>query len=214
MSSKNFQDSIAALERAVLDDTGERLSGETFAAETLEDFERMAKAVAMSVAHLRSKGHRVGHGGAYRTAKKSTWITCPVGHIRVSYTPPIKKTAMAATSLAAYRTTNFSTQEGKIAHHVLLVSMSGKDTTRAEIAHALVIQEGRVSGRVNAMLKPRAEGGYRDGGLFFAEQEYRITLTAPRLSRFVGASDKINEAFKFVPCVDLPQQGAQTYLFQ
>ena len=127
------------------------------------------------------------------------------GHIlRVTLAKTPKHTQTTATSREAYHSTDFSTQEGKVAQ--IIMAKTGEDITRAEIAYILDIQEGRVSGRVNSLLKK-----YRDGGFWYGEKEYRLVLTVPRLSRCPGASDKLNEALRFERV--LPEIGIQGTMF-
>ncbi len=127
--------------------------------------------------------------------------------LRVTLAKTPKHTQTTATSREAYHSTDFSTQEGKVAQ--IIMAKTGEDITRAEIAYILDIQEGRVSGRVNSLLKK-----YRDGGFWYGEKEYRLILTVPRLSRCPGASTKPNEAMRFEKVKQPADEGAQITLFQ
>ena len=60
--------------------------------------------------------------------------------LRVTLEKVAKHTNTTATSREAYHSTDFSTQEGKVAQ--IIMAKTGEDITRAEIAYILDIQEG------------------------------------------------------------------------
>ena len=123
--------------------------------------------------------------------------------LRVSVAKQPKHTQATETSRNSFHSQDFSTQAAQVAGCIF---DSGEgDITRAEIADRLGIQEGRVSARVNALLKE-----YKDGGYTSPSGNYRLILTAPRLSRCPGASKVPNEAMRFERV--LPENN-QTQLF-
>ena len=123
--------------------------------------------------------------------------------LRVQVAKQSKRTQVTSTSLSAYHSTDFSTQALRVARCIFYHSVLGEDITRAEIAHFLGIQEGRVAGRVNQLLKDYGKGGYFD-----ITGEYRLVLTGNRLSKCPGASEKLNEAMRFEPA---PEVGTKQF---
>lgn len=127
------------------------------------------------------------------------------GHIlRVTLAKTPKHTQTTATSRNAFHSQDFSTQAAQVAKTIFDHSILDGDITRAEIAHWLGIQEGRVSARVFALLKEYKDGGYTD-----KSGNYRLVLTVPRLSRCPGASTKPNEAMRFEKVKQPADAGAQ-----
>ena len=176
---------------------------QTFTAETLEDFKEMGALILRCQSMLQSKGIAVSFGGV---EGKMVSITHDAHTLRVTLLKPPKQTDVRDTSRNAYETTDFSTQEGKVAQ--IIMAKTGEDITRAEIAFILGIQESRVSARVNALLHKHGQGGFFSGG-----KEYRLVLTGKRLSFYPGASDKPNEAMRFEKCEPVPESGTQTSMF-
>jgi hypothetical protein len=124
--------------------------------------------------------------------------------LRVQVEKAAKHTNVTETSRNAYHSTDFSTQEKRIAAFIFLHTKDGGDVTRAEIANRIGVQEGRVAARVNALLKEYGQGGYTS-----PHGNYRLVLTGKRLSKYAGASDKPNEALRFEKCEPAPESGAQ-----
>ena len=135
---------------------------------------------------------------------KSVTLLCNECIFRVTLAKVAKHTNVAETSRNAYHSQDFSTQAAQVAKTIFDHSILDGDITRAEIAHWLGIQEGRVSARVFALLKEYKDGGYTD-----KSGNYRLVLTVPRLSRCANASDKLNEAMRFELIKQPADEGAQ-----
>lgn len=148
--------------------------------------------------------------GGTQSGRVAAWITCNGFTLKIAFTSKAKQpkhTNTTATSRNAFHSQDFSTQAAQVAKTIFDHSILDGDITRAEIAHWLGIQEGRVSARVFALLKEYKDGGYTD-----KSGNYRLVLTVPRLSRCANASDKLNEAMRFEK-VKQPADAVQTKLF-
>lgn len=160
-----------------------------FEVATVEDLQAHTKALHALQSALRASGKEavlISHKGKYVSLTHSGFT------LRVQTQKVTKRTNVAATSINSYHSQDFSTQALRIARYIFDASILDGDITRAEIASYLSIQEGRVSARVFALLKQYKDGGYTD-----KSGEYRLALTAPRLSRCEGASKVPNEAMRF-----------------
>jgi hypothetical protein len=144
--------------------------------------------------------------GGTKSGRVAAWITSGGFTLKIAFTAKkeTKHTNVTETSRNSYHSQDFTTQEDKIAKAIFDHSILGGDITRAEIANWTGIQEGRVSARVFSLLKQ-----YRDGGYTDKSGNYRLVLTAPRLSVFIGASKVPNEAMRFDKCEPSPV-GEQT----
>lgn len=173
-----------------------------FEVATVEDLQEYTKALHTLQSALRASGR-----GAMLTSVPGKYVAITYGGLtlRVQTPKAPKKTNVTATSIEAYHSQYFSTQSLRIARYIFDSSILDGDITRAEIASYLGIQEGRVSARVNALLKEYKDGGYTD-----KSGEYRLVLTSPRLSRCPNASNMANEAMRFEKLVPF---GEQTELF-
>jgi len=176
---------------------------QTIQVATLQELESAAADMLQTQKALRDNNKEVVLKGVQGKSVTLLYNECI---LRVTLEKVAKHTNTTATSREAYHSTDFSTQEGKVAQ--IIMAKTGEDITRAEIAYILDIQEGRVSGRVNSLLKK-----YRDGEFWYGEKEYRLVLTLPRLSRCPGASTKPNEAMRF-ESVKQPADEVQTSLFE
>ncbi len=184
--------------------SGTLQASKTFDVKTIAEFKEAAAQLLAAQNTLWKSGKRAH----LRSGKgKSVQLSTDEAFIRVTLKEGAKQTAVTETSRHAYHTSDFSTQAAQVAGYVFDRSQNGGDVTRAEIADALKIQEGRVAARVNVLLKQ-----YENGGYTAPSGEYRLVLTTPRISRFQGASDKPNEAMLFEK-ISHASQGEQKELF-
>jgi hypothetical protein len=163
--------------------------------ETAEIFNNQCAQLGQAKVAANKAGYPCQFNKSGKGARMAAWITSGGFTLKIAFTATKtpKHTNTTTTSRNAYHSTDFSTQSGKVAQ--IIMSKTGEDITRAEIAYILQIQEGRVSARVNALLKQYGEGGFKYG-----DSEYRLVLTAQRLSKCPGASEKLNEAIRFQKC--------------
>ena len=184
---------------------GDAFPSQTIQVAILAELESAAADMLQTQKALRENNKEVKFGGV---EGKYVQLSYDGYILRVTLAKVAKHTNTTVTSRNAYHSTDFSTQSAQVARTIFDHSILDGDITRAEIAHWLGIQEGRVSARVFALLKEYKDGGYTD-----KSGNYRLVLTVPRLSRCANASDKLNEAMRFEK-VKQPADAVQTSLFE
>ena len=180
---------------------GTPFPSQTIQVATLQELESAAADMLQTQKALRDNNKEVKFGGV---EGKYVQLSHDGYTLRVSLEKTQKHTNTTATSRNAFHSQDFSTQAAQVAKTIFDHSILDGDITRAEIAHWLGIQEGRVSARVFALLKE-----YKDGGYTAPSGNYRLVLTVPRLSRCANASDKLNEAMRFEKVKQPADAGAQ-----
>jgi hypothetical protein len=136
-------------------------------------------------------GYFLQFSGQQKNGRRVMFLNTGKIHFKCVFDP--KKRNTKATSVNAYRSIDFSTQEGQVAFQILSISLQGGDITRSEIGHKMGMENSTVSGRVKMIFEK-----YENGGFFYQNDQYRIEVSQTRLSIHEGASNVKNEAFRFV----------------
>lgn len=136
-------------------------------------------------------GYYLKFSGQHKNGRRVMFLSDRNIHFKVVFDP--KKRNTKATSVNAYRSIDFSTQEGQVAFQILTASLRGLDITRSEIGHKMGMENSTVAARVKNIFDK-----YENGGFVYENQQYRIEVSQARLSVHQGASQVKNEAFRFV----------------
>lgn len=189
---QTFQAHLTSWKHAVAGGKHDPLPVEVVA-ETLEQFQEWAKILAQVKIQANKAGFlcEFNKGGSSR---KASWIKSGPYTLKVVFNAGAKRVqSVTETSREAYHTIDFTTQRGKIADAIFAYSKLGADVTRKELQVWQHLDSNQVCGRVKELLEMSEEKPFS-----FGDKKYRLDIVCSRLSKCSGASDKANEALKWV----------------
>ena len=193
MSIQSFPEYLVAWKWAVSGKPKGALPTE-YAVHSKEAFAECCAEMAATKVVANKKGIACQYNKGSKSGRAVAWIVANGFTLKVVFADKAKRPqAVTQTSLNAYYTIDFTTQRGQVADAIFAYTRLDADVTRKELEVWQNLGSNLVCGRVKELLEMSETAPFNFGG-----KPYRLQVVKTRLSKCLGASDKPNEALRWV----------------